>query len=747
MDDPLSRNRLSEEGSPYLHQHADNPVNWQPWDDPALQAAEAADRPIFLSVGYSACHWCHVMAEESFEDEEVAAVLNESFVPIKVDREERPDLDRIYQTICQRVTGGGGWPLSVWLTPDGDPFYVGTYFPKREDPQRGNVPGFLDVCESFATAWETDRGEIQNRASQWTAAIRDQLETTPDATPEGTTASRSGGEAREVDVGQRAGPEADATDEEQFGTAILGSVAKSALRATDREYGGFGSGGPKFPQPGRIEALLRSYAASGTDDARTAATRTLDAMAAGGMYDQVGGGFHRYATDREWTVPHFEKMLYDNAELPRVYLSAYQLTGRDRYATIARETFAFLKREFRHDDGGFYSTLDARSEGEEGTFYVWTPETVASAIDDERTTEIALDRFGVTDAGNFEGDTVLTIDTSIPDLAEAYDCPESEIADRLEDAREALFAARAERVRPARDEKILASWNGLAIGSLARGGLVLGDDEYVELAAGALSFVRRHLWDDTEQRLARRYTDGDVQGDGYLDDYAFLTRGAFELYQVTGDVEHLAFAVELAEGIVSKFYDADAGTVYLTPADGESLVARPQELMDQSTPSSAGVAASVLLQLDPFVPEAAFARVAGTVIDTHADTIRGRPLEHVSLALAAASRARGGTEVVVAADGLTTTDGSAVGLPESVRTSLASTYLPGAVVAPRPATDDDIDDWLTALDFEVVPPIWRGRTERDGEPTVYLCEGRVCSPPSHSLSGALTWFSEETEVE
>ena len=750
MNDPLSRNRLDEEESPYLRQHADNPVNWQPWDDAALQAAEATDRPIFLSVGYSACHWCHVMAEESFEDEAVAEVLNESFVPIKVDREERPDLDRIYQTICQRVTGGGGWPLSVWLTPAGEPFYVGTYFPKREDPQRGNVPGFLDICESFATAWETDRGEIQNRASQWTDAIRDQLETTPDATPAGTEGSRSAdGENPEVgaEAGQQSGPDADTAGEDGLGSEILGSLAKSALRATDREYGGFGSGGPKFPQPGRIDALLRSYAASDTDDARTAATRTLDAMAAGGMYDHVGGGFHRYATDREWTVPHFEKMLYDNAELPRVYLSAYQLTGRERYATIVRETFGFLRREFSHEDGGFFSTLDARSEGEEGAFYVWTPEEVTAAIDDERTAEIALDRFGVTESGNFEGDTVLTIDTSIPDLADAYDCSESDVANRLADAREALFESRAERVRPARDEKILASWNGLAIGSLARGGLVLGDDEYTDLAADALSFVREHLWDASEQRLARRYKDGDVQGDGYLDDYAFLARGAFELYQVTGDVAHLAFAVELAEVMVSEFYDAEAGTLYLTPADGESLVARPQELMDQSTPSSAGVAASVLLHLDSFVPDSDFGRVAGSVLDTHADTIRGRPLEHVSLGLAAASRARGGTEVVLATGGLTSTDGRTSGLPESVRSSLASTYLPDAVVAPRPGADDDLDAWLTTLGLEEAPPIWRGRTERDGEPTIYLCEGRVCSPPTHSLSEALAWFSADTDDE
>ena len=741
MDDPLSRNRLDEEESPYLRQHADNPVHWQPWDDAALRAAQATDRPIFLSIGSSACHWCHVMAEESFEDEEVAAVLNDSFVPIKVDREERPDLDRVYQTICQLVTGGGGWPLSVWLTPEGKPFYVGTYFPKNEDPQRGNVPGFLDVCRSFADSWnsETDRGEIENRAQQWTDALRDNLETTDPSGGDGNSSSGDGNSGATAESASSTAGAAGRGDD----SGPLGNVAKAALRATDSEHGGFGSGGPKFPQPGRIEALLRSYGRSGTDKALSAATTTLDAMAAGGIYDHVGGGFHRYATDREWTVPHFEKMLYDNAELPRVYLAAYQLTGRESYATIARETFDFLAREFRHDDGGFFSTLDARSESEEGKYYVWTPETVERAIEDERTAEIALDRFGVTPGGNFEGNTVLTVDASIPELADAYDCEEAEIVDRLDDAREALFDAREERVRPARDEKILASWNGLAISSLARGGLVLGDGSYTELAADALGFVREHLWDDAEKRLSRRYKDGDVKGEAYLDDYAFLARGAFDLYQTTGDVEHLAFALELARVVVGEFYDSEAKTLYMTASDGESLVTRPQELQDQSTPSSAGVAAKLLLDLDAFAPESGFADVAGTVLDTHANRIRGRPLEHVSLALAADQRERGGTEVVVADD----ESAGAVSLPESVRESLATTYLPDAVISPRPATDDDLDGWLDALEVDEIPAVWKGRTKRDGEPTIYVCEGRTCSPPAHSLSEAFGWFDAAGETE
>ena len=739
MDDPLARNRLADEASPYLRQHADNPVHWQPWDEAAVSAARETDRPIFLSVGYSACHWCHVMADESFADREVAATLNESFVPIKVDREERPDLDRVYQTICGLVTGGGGWPLSAWLTPEGKPFYVGTYFPKTEDPKRGNVPGFLDICRSFASSWESDRGEIENRADQWTDALRDRLETTP-SSGDGAGAGSGADTDRSA-----AGSDAAADRDDDVGGDSLDEIATAAIRATDREYGGFGSGGPKFPQPWRVDALLRTSAGSESGDALPAATATLDSMAAGGVYDQLGGGFHRYATDREWTVPHFEKMLYDNAELLGLYLSGYQRTGRDRYARIARETVEFLRREFRHDDGGFFSTLDAQSDGQEGAFYVWTPAEVDAAIDDDRTAAVARDRFGVTDGGNFEGATVLTVSASIPTLADAYDCDEAEIVDRLADAREALLAARSDRVRPARDEKILASWNGLAIGGLARAGLVLDDDECADLAADALSFVREHLWDEDAERLARRYKDGDVKGTGYLDDYAFLARGAMELYGVTGDVAHLVFAVELAEVIVEEFYDADARTLYLTPADGEALVTRPQELQDQSTPSSAGVAASLLLDLDAFAPDSSFAAVAGATLDTHADRIRGRPLEHVSLALAAHKRAHGHTEVVVTTDGEAAGAATAGTLPESIRTSLASTYLPDGLLAPRPPTDAGLEPWVESLGLDEAPPIWRGRTERDSEPTVYVCEDRACSPPSHSLFEALSWFAGDEE--
>ena len=706
VPEPLTRNRLAEEASPYLQQHADNPVNWQPWDETALAAAEETDRPIFLSIGYSSCHWCHVMEEESFADPDVAAVLNEHFVPVKVDREERPDVDSVYMKTCQLVRGNGGWPLSAFLTPDGRPFYVGTYFPP--EPRQG-MPGFEQLCRDVVGAWTDpdEREELEDRADQWTAAVRDDLEGTPEPLGDG---------------------EAPDTD-------LLESAASSALRIADREYGGFGQSGPKFPSPGRLHVLLRAWDRTGREAYRDVAAETLDGMADGGMYDQLGGGFHRYATDRSWTVPHFEKMLYDQAGLARAYLAGYQALGDERYATVAEETFAFVERELTHPEGGFFSTLDAQSEDpetgerEEGAFWVWTAADVAELFDDERDRDLFRAHYGVTDAGNFErGQSVLTLDASVAELAAEFDRTESEVQERIGRLRREALAAREERPEPPRDEKVLAGWNGLMISAFAEGGLVL-DPALAETAVDALEFCRERLWDAEKRRLHRRWMDGERKVEGYLEDYAALGRGALDCYQATGDVEHLAFAAALARVVVEEFWDAEERTLYFTPQSGESLVARPQETDDSSTPSSTGVAASLLLSLDHFLPEEGFDEVAEAVLDTHGPSLERNAHSQATLLLAADDRATGALELTVAAETL----------PEAWRERLVETYLPDRLLSVRPPTEEALAPWLETLGLDEAPPIWAGREARDGEPTLYTCRSFTCSPPVHDVEEALSW--------
>jgi len=698
MTSPVSRNRLAAEESPYLQAHADNPVNWQPWDDEALESAREHDVPIFLSVGYAACHWCHVMADESFDDEAVASVLNEQFVPVKVDREERPDVDSIYQTICQQVSGRGGWPLSVWLTPEGKPFQVGTYFPK--EPKRG-MPGFEELLRNIASSWNdpAEREKIEERASQWAGAVDRELESVPEETKE---------------------PEEDA----------LESAAKAAVRGADRQHGGWGTG-PKFPQTSRIELLLRAYERTEEDVYLDVVTETLDVMANGGMYDHIGGGFHRYATDRDWTVPHFEKMLYDNAELPRTYLAAYQMTDDERYATVTRETLQFVERELTHEDGGFFSTLDAQSEGpsgerEEGAFFLWTPEEIYDAVDDEAAARLFCDRFGVTKRGNFEGKTVLTIEKSIEELAETHDRLPEEVTELLATAKEQVADVRDTRPRPPRDEKVLASWNGLMISAFAQAAIVL-DESFADPAADALSFVRDHLWDG--ESLQRRYKDGVAKFDGYLEDYAFLARAAFDLFQATRDIDHLSFAMSLTTAIEEQFWDESAGTLYFTPADGEELITRPQQLMDQSTPSSAGVAAELFDMLNHFRTDDRFATIAEQVVETHGNRIAASPLQHASLVMAADAVTNGVLELTLVADEM----------PDDWRTELADRYHGARILAWRPPGEDQLDEHLEQLGLDEAPPIWKGRDQINEKPTVYACRSFTCSPGRTDIVRSLNW--------
>ena len=699
MSSPLDTNRLGDEPSPYLVQHADNPVNWQPWDETALEAAAERDRPIFCSIGYAACHWCHVMEEESFENDEIAERLNAEFIPIKVDREERPDIDRIYQTICQLTSGNGGWPLSVFLTPDGRPFYVGTYFPPRASRGR---PGFLDVLDSIASSWEDDREVVEERADQWSDAIRNQVESIP-------------GEGQTV-------------------TTTFSEVANSALRSVDDEHGGFGTQGPKFPQPQRMHLLFRADSKLDNPAYVNAMSLTLDAIANRGLYDHIGGGFHRYATDRAWEVPHFEKMLYDNAELTRVFLEAYRRTGRDRYETVATETLSFVRDELQHPDGGFYSTLDAQSEGREGAFYVWTPTQVRQALSDPSHTALVCEHFGITEAGNFEnGTTVLRRARTVRELAADHDLSEATIEETLEQARTDLLQARSERPRPARDEKILAGWNGLMISAYARAGLIL-DTPWIEDGAAAMTFVRSHLWNESDERLQRRYKDGTVGIQGYLDDYAYLGRASLDLFQSTGTFEWLAFAVDLADVIVEEFWTPADGTLYYTPDSGEGLVSRPQDPTDLSIPSSLAVAADLLSNLDVFVPDRDFGAIAEEVVGAYRPAIKGSPLQHVGLAMLEDRFNDGHLEWTIVADDF----------PSAWREAIVAAPHPDELVAHRPPDQATLTEWLERLDVSEIPPIWADRTRRDDATTAYVCHDFTCSPPLTNPDEATEWVDRLT---
>jgi len=674
-------NLLSEEKSPYLQQHADNPVNWRPWGGEAFEEARERNVPVFLSIGYSACHWCHVMEDESFEDEETAQILNENFVAVKVDREERPDVDRVYQLACQLTSGRGGWPLSAFLTPNKKPFHVGTYYP--DEPRRG-MPSFQEVLERIHEAWGNDRDEVEETADKLARRIEREDE------PDGRTAT----------------PDDD----------MLTTAGGALLDEADRDKGGFGRG-QKFPQPSRVDVLLRAWERTDRSVFLDVAKESMDAWVRGGLHDHVGGGFHRYCVDSDWTVPHFEKMLYDNAEIPRVLLDGYRATGDGRYADAARRTFEFLEREMRGPEGSFYSTLDAQSvdeetgDKEEGAFYVWAPEEVRESLGEDA--ELFIERYGITEGGNFEGRNVLTISKTLEEFTEERNETPEETRKELRRVREKARGVREGRPRPNRDEKVLASWNGLVVSALAKGAVVLEDDRYSELADDALSFVRETLWDDEETYLFRRYKDDEVAVDGYLDDYAFVGRGALDLFSATGDPSALEFALSLGDEILGGFYDG--GALYYT-RDTDELVSRTRETTDTSTPASAGVAAELLVSLSSF--DERYEEPAESAVETHVAEAGARPVGHESVVLAS-DRFTSPSEVVPANE------------HDDWRDAVSSTYTAGALVAPRPPTDEELEDAFDGVagGFDATKaPVWEGRGARD-EGTGYVCRNFTCSPP------------------
>jgi uncharacterized protein YyaL (SSP411 family) len=661
-------NRLANATSPYLLQHAHNPVNWNEWGPEALEEARRRDVPVLLSIGYAACHWCHVMERESFEDAETARLMNEWFVPIKVDREERPDLDAIYMDAVQTMTGRGGWPMTVLLTPDGRPFYGGTYFPPED---RHGLPGFRRVLGAIHEAWESKREELLQQAGALVEHIG--RGATAPASPEDPDAS------------------------------VLSRALEGLRGVYDAEWGGHGAA-PKFPQPMTIEFLLRMHA-RGAPGAGDMARRTLDKMARGGIFDHVGGGFHRYAVDRIWLVPHFEKMLYDNGQLLRLYTRAWLATGSELYRRTALATADYLVREMRHPGGGFFSSQDADSEGVEGKYYVWPFEELVRAAGPDATLATAL--FAATPGGNWEGANVLwrprddgvvavELGTKVPELLEA--------AERV---RSRLAEARSARVPPATDDKVLASWNGLAISGLAEAGRSFARPDLVEAAAAGARFVLSELRDGSG-RLQRSWREGRTSGAAYLDDHALMAGACLDLYETTFDETWFAEAERLVAE-TRRLFAGDAGGFFDTGADAERLVLRPRDVFDNAVPSGNAAAAEALLRLAAFTGDAALEDEAAVILRAlapaaaQAPTGLGHLLGALDLWLARPK------EIAISAD--PSSEGA-----RAMAEVVWSRYLPNRVLAVGAGEGTRV-------------PLLRDRPQRDGVATAYVCERFVCAAP------------------
>ena len=661
-------NRLANETSPYLLQHAHNPVDWHPWGPEALGKARAQDRPIFLSIGYSACHWCHVMERESFENPQIAALMNEHFVSIKVDREERPDLDDVYMAAVQAMTGSGGWPMSVFLTPDLRPFFGGTYFPPDD---RHGMAGFPRVLASVAEAYRSRRSEIEQQADALAGHLQAQL-----SAPSGDREP----ERRQLEAAAA-----------RFGASF------------DPVHGGFG-GAPKFPPSMTLEFLLRAWRRSGDVATLAMVSRTLDAMADGGINDQLGGGFARYSTDAHWLVPHFEKMLYDNALLAHAYLEGYRATGAERYATVARATLDFMLAELLTPDGGFASALDADSEGVEGRFYVWSHEELMSVLTDAGLDDVGrrllAAYWGVTADGNWEGTNVLHLPGAVEPPAEL-----------IELARIALLAARSTRTRPARDDKQLAAWNGLALRALGHAAIVLDEPRYADAARRLIGFVEARLLRDGD-RLWRTSRDGRAHTPAFCEDYLALADGLLTAHAALGEPGPLLLARRLVETALRDFWDRGAGTFVDTSSEHDRTVAQPRGLVDNATPSANSIGADVLQRLALVTGDETMAQRASSILRAVAPVLERQPSAFGRM-LCAADRLLGEPiDVVVVGE-----QGSAEA--GSLRHAAGGPYVPDLVLT-----------GVAAGDPHAAWPLYLAKVARDGSPTAYACRGFTCDEPT-----------------
>ena len=684
-------NRLAHESSPYLLQHQNNPVDWFPWGLEALAKAKTEGKPIFLSIGYSACHWCHVMEHESFENESIAAYVNEHFVPIKVDREERPDLDQIYMNAVQLMTGRGGWPMSVFLTPDLQPFFGGTYWPPTA---RMGMPGFDQVLRAVVDAWQNRREMAVEQARQLTEAVRQE------------------GEQGTGDRGQGTGIDAD------HARQLLENARRQLARAFDATNGGFGSA-PKFPHSMDLQLLLRLWKRQPRDETLHMVTHTLEKMAAGGIHDHLAGGFARYSVDERWLVPHFEKMLYDNGLLTSANLDALQATGDFRFARTIRETCDYVLHYMTDAAGGFHSTEDADSEGEEGKFYVWTPAEIKQVLGPEKGERFCY-VYDVTEQGNFEhGKSILNLPKSIEQVAAMKGWPVEALKTELAESRSKLLAVRDQRVRPGKDDKILVSWNALMIDSLARAGVIVGERRYLEAASKAADFVLRDLTRDG--RLLHTWRHGKAKGDAFLDDYAYFINALVTLYESTFHEHWIDEAVRLADLMRQHFEDKASGGFFFTADDHEQLIARNKDFQDASVPSGNGMAATALIRLGKltgkteYLESAQGAILAGMPLMERAPTAAGQLLIALDMWLGPMRE-------------LVLVGGSDDAENQATLAELQRVYLPNRVLAYR-AGDVPHRSPMGAPRSPSLAALFQGRAAMNGQPTLYICENFACQQP------------------
>jgi uncharacterized protein YyaL (SSP411 family) len=667
-------NRLGNETSPYLLQHAHNPVDWYPWGEEALNQAKKEDKPILLSVGYSSCHWCHVMEKESFENEAIAKIMNEKFVCIKVDREERPDLDEVYMNAVQAMTGGGGWPMTVFLTPDLIPFHAGTYFPPED---RGEMPGFPKILEVVSEYYRSHRGEVQKVEAQMKDALREITEMIPS----------------QVEIEDK----------------ILTNAFKIFQSHFDPTHGGFG-GAPKFPSSMTLSFLLRYWKRTGSNEALEMVERTLEKMANGGIYDHLGGGFHRYSVDERWLIPHFEKMLYDNALLSQTYFEAYQATRKVRYLHVSEEIIAYVSREMKSPEGGFYSTQDADSEGEEGKFYVWTRDQIKEVLGKEKGTPFCA-YYGVTPNGNFEGGTsVLHIESTSNKVSELYGISVSELQKLLEEGRRELFAEREKRIKPGRDEKILVSWNGLMISSFVDGFKVTGNEEYLKGAKGAARFILQKM--RKEGHLMRVYKEGQCHTKGYSEDFAFFIQGLIDLYEATFEMDWLKEAEDLNGRMIRQFWDEKKGGLFFAGKENESLIAQSKSPYDNAIPSSNAVAVFNLLKLGYLTGQESLKKKAEEILHLFYSFLSQHP--------AGFSHMLSGLSFFLNPEEIGVIGSKDDSRTKSMLKEIFLAYLPNKILSLRDPQEKIKEHWLPFL-------MEKGAVE---VPTAFVCKEFTCLPPA-----------------